>query len=63
VAILFYSAQCLLMLKRQDDAHRVLQALIARPDAQLWHERAKTLLPLSIPHVLFDQAKDEVLQK
>ena len=63
VSILFYSAQCLLMLKRQDDAHRVLQALIARPDAQLWHEQARTLLPLSVPHVLFDQAKDEAQQK
>jgi predicted Zn-dependent protease len=62
LSILFYSAQCLLMLKRQDDAHRVLQALIARPDAQLWHDRAKALLPLSVPHILFDQAKDEVQQ-
>jgi len=49
VSIFFYCAQCLLMLKRQDEAHRVLQSLLARSDAQPWHADAKLLLPLCGP--------------
>jgi len=52
VSLLFYSAQCLLMLKQQNDALRVLQALLARDDAELWHEQARALLPLCTPPIL-----------